>query len=354
MMLFVLPLFYSLILGVNDPSNRPVIAVDGLNLVVIYVAGTAALLWAVARGKMRGATICLLATALVVLDLFGATASFNPSTDDVVSGYRHPQAIAFLQQRMHSEEPFRISSTTLAWQPDLAEIAGLNDAGGLFDPMQLASYKRVVDAMSSGSAPQLYNLLNVRYLITDSKADAPSPDFVQALRTDDGLIIWENQKVMPRAWLAYDAVPTDINTALDAVTASGFKPEATLYLSGSLAAPESGGSGSADVVSSGNDQVTLTVRTNRRASLVLADTAYPGWVATVDGVDTPIATADGIFRAISVPSGTHEVVFQFKPSIVTQSWLVALASLMLLIAAAAAGTVQFVTVRPRAIYPRPR
>lgn len=338
LILFVIPLFYSLILGVNDPSNRPVIAVDGLNLAVVYLSGTLVLLWAVSRGRIRGATVVLLATVLIVLDLYGATASFNPGSNDLTASYRHVQAVAFLQQQARAHGPFRIASTTLAWQPDLASIAGLDDAGGLFDPMQPASYKKVYDVMSRGTNPALYDLLNVRYVITDSKAKAPSSSFSQVLKTDGGLILWENQNVMPRAWLSYGAQQSTKAAALSAVTTPGFDPVSTLFVSGQLHPAESGGSGSARIDSYQNDRVSIHVQTDRRAYLVLADTAYPGWVATVDGTDTPIATADGILRAVSVPAGTHEVVFRFNPPIVTVSWILSLVSLLILVGVATIGT----------------
>ena len=83
--------------------------------------------------------------------------------------------------------------------------------------------------------------------------------------------------------------------------------------------------------------MTVHVSTNQPAYLVLADTAYPGWNATVDGSRTPIATADGIFRAIAVPAGAHDVVFRFEPSIVTKSVIISIISFMALLSMAVVG-----------------
>ncbi len=337
LILFVIPLFYIQILGVNDPSNRPVIAVDGLNMAVIYLVATAVLLWAVTRGGLRGSVVVLFATMLIVFDLYGATASFNPTSDDLTAGFRHPQAVSFLQQQMRQNGPFRIASTTLNWQPDLASIAGLQDAGGLFDPMQPAHYKKVSDVLTGGSDPKLYDLLNVRYLITDDKAVAPSPTFSKVFQTDDGLVIWENSAALPRAWLVYSAESVTVDDALAKVTASGFDPSTSLYLSGQLAPAEPGGKGDAEIQQYTNDRVTVHVSTNQPAYLVLADTAYPGWTATIDGSGTNIATADGIFRAIAVPAGAHDVVFRFEPSIVTKSVIISIISFMALLSMAVVG-----------------
>ncbi len=337
LILFVIPLFYSLILGVNDPSNRPVIAVDGLNLAVLYLAATAVILWVVVRGAVKGSVVVILTTLLIVVDLYGATASFNPTSEDLTAGFRHPEAVSFLQQQMRQDGPFRIASTTLNWQPDFASVAGLQDAGGLFDPMQPARYKKVSDVLSGGSDPALYTLLNVEYVVTDDKASAPGPGFTRALTTDDGLVLWKNGNVLPRVRLSYDAQPASVDDALSAVVAPGFDPTKTLYLSGNLSTAEPGGSGSATVVDYQDDRVSIHVSTDRPAYLVLADTAYPGWIASVDGAGTPIATADGIYRAIAVPAGTHDVVFRFKPSIVARSVVVSVVSFVALIVMAIIG-----------------
>ena len=40
---------------------------------------------------------------------------------------------------------------------------------------------------------------------------------------------------------------------------------------------------------------------------------YPGWIAELDGRQTPILRADVLFRAVEVPAGRHTVVFRYAP-----------------------------------------
>ena len=47
--------------------------------------------------------------------------------------------------------------------------------------------------------------------------------------------------------------------------------------------------------------------------LFLADLAYPGWKAYVDGQETQIYRADYLFRSVFVPAGTHSVEFVYRP-----------------------------------------
>jgi uncharacterized membrane protein YfhO len=76
--------------------------------------------------------------------------------------------------------------------------------------------------------------------------------------------------------------------------------------------------------------VTINIDAERGGWLVLADTDYPGWSATVDGVDAPIFRANLAFRAVQVDAGAHEVRFEYRPG-----WLLpgALVSLLALVVA---------------------
>jgi len=61
------------------------------------------------------------------------------------------------------------------------------------------------------------------------------------------------------------------------------------------------------------NSVDLSVTAARESLLVLTDTWFPGWKATVNGQPTPIYQANGYFRAVLLPKGDNEVVFTYRP-----------------------------------------
>ncbi|MFV1995666.1 MAG: YfhO family protein, partial [Verrucomicrobiales bacterium] len=60
-------------------------------------------------------------------------------------------------------------------------------------------------------------------------------------------------------------------------------------------------------------EVALEVTSRAPALLVLNDSFYPGWEATVDGHESPIYRANLLFRAIEVPAGRSRVLFTYRP-----------------------------------------
>ncbi|RKX23232.1 MAG: hypothetical protein DRP45_10725, partial [Candidatus Zixiibacteriota bacterium] len=60
------------------------------------------------------------------------------------------------------------------------------------------------------------------------------------------------------------------------------------------------------------ERVVIKVETVQDRILVMTDTWFPSWTATVDGQPTRILRADAAFRAIEVPAGSKQVVFEYR------------------------------------------
>lgn len=273
---FVVPLLASRVLGVNDPGNRPVIALDNVNLLAIWLALGLGVLIPAWRGRLTGRLLAFAVVAVVVVDLFHATAPFNPTTDPILSGYRHPEAVAFLRDQVRTQGPFRILATTAAWQPELAVLAQLESADGAFDPLAIKAYDDYRSAAIANPLSDEMRSLNVRYVITGAEDAAPAPGYEPVLRTTDGLVIWEAPAWNPRAWLE-------------------------------------GGTGSVTVSEFSPGRVELQVSTSTGGTLIVSQVNYPGWRATADGAPVTIETFNGVLQAIDLPPGTDTVTLSFQP-----------------------------------------
>jgi len=61
------------------------------------------------------------------------------------------------------------------------------------------------------------------------------------------------------------------------------------------------------------DHVRIHVAETKPGTLILSDSYYPGWKASVDGKTQPVFPVDGMFRGVHLGRGIHEVVFYYAP-----------------------------------------
>ena len=62
------------------------------------------------------------------------------------------------------------------------------------------------------------------------------------------------------------------------------------------------------------DRLAYKARTADGGVAVFSEVYFPwGWKATVDGKEMPIARVNYLLRALRLPAGEHEIVFEFKP-----------------------------------------
>ena len=130
--------------------------------------------------------------------------------------------------------------------------------------------------------------------------------------------IYANLDALPRAYLIHHVITARTpQAALAQLRTPTFDPM-------TMAVVENGQPLSTTATDQDQAQITnyqaeaVTIRTTSRAPalLVLSDTNFPGWTATVDDTPTPIRTTNYLFRGVAVPAGEHIVRFHYRP----QSW----------------------------------
>lgn len=132
--------------------------------------------------------------------------------------------------------------------------------------------------------------------------------------------VYAYDDALPRASVFHEArwIP-DADDALAALANPRTDVKRTLILSGTPdpgPAPASPGPGpeeSAAIVH--RDAATIEIHADLRSAgfVMLNDTYFPGWVATIDGAPTEILNADYLFRAVRVGAGRHVIRYAYQP-----------------------------------------
>ncbi len=322
LLFLVAPLFLLAVVTSTTPPEPAVRALDSVVLLAGWLA-LAALWLRALRTNLARESLGLAGLSLVLLDLFSATSTFNPTSDDLVVHFRHPEVVDFLYRATQEEGPWRLLALTILWQPSAAAVHDLEDAGGLFDPMQPAAYARALECARTAPERPLLDLLNVRYLLTRTDDGTFSPFFTKRLAAATGLVVWENPDALPRVWLRGRATVAEIAHTLDRLCSDTFDPRAELYLARPLPAADPTANGTATARWEGTNRLSIEVEASAPAYLVLAVSADPGWRAELDGQPATLVTANGIYQALWVPAGRHTVRLTYWPPLL--SWGIAFA-----------------------------
>ncbi len=184
--------------------------------------------------------------------------------------------------------------------------------------------------LSAGLA--LDGLANVGWLVDAPQAVHRSPDLEEVYRGDD-MVVYRNKRVQPRAAFFPNAVDLPLADLRDwnygrgqvlpefagLLRQPGFDAAKTLVLDEAAPAPPAASgpataaSPSVEITRYQADRVELEIDAPKAGYVQLADTDFPGWTASLDGVPVPILRSWLAFRAVAVPAGRSRLVFSYRP-----------------------------------------
>jgi len=164
----------------------------------------------------------------------------------------------------------------------------------------------------------------VNYYLHNTLLDAPlfprdEKGYFEKVATLDGIEVYENKAAFPRAFLVPRARVVPSEDDMFAIMASNdFDPAQDVLLEEPPPGPLSqeistAPLGTATVIDRSFTRETVKVQAWRPCMLVLSETYFPGWTATVNGQATKILPAYHAFRAVYLPAGEHTVAFSYKP-----------------------------------------
>jgi len=176
-----------------------------------------------------------------------------------------------------------------------------------------ATRRRLVDltAMRFMLVPEAF------FVRADVRQFAMEAGFVRRPDVAPGIVLLENPHAAPRAFVVYRTLPApEPDDLLSRLSAPTFDPLVESFVEGDVGidgagAPERGEPATFVV----DDEAAVELEVNAAAPglVVLADSFYSGWEATVDGVPAPIVPTNLLFRGVRVPAGNHRVRFEYHP-----------------------------------------
>lgn len=253
------------------------------------------------------------------------------------------QHLAQLTQQTHSRisaSPTGLSKSNI---PMLAAIADARVCSALV-PSRFADYLATAGAnigwtyfaIPSAHSPYL-DLAAARYILATKSENDPlagDPQLVRLFQTF-GAAVYQNHSALPRFRLVHQAVAaTDRKHAAQLLSRHLFgrthventKLYSAVILEQVPKAPQAPTAADSappedvDILEDSPDELVVRTHSAQPGYLVIADTFYPGWEATVDGAPRPIYPANVAFRAVPVDAGEHTVCLRYRLPV---AWLVA-------------------------------
>ena len=266
-----------------------------------------------------------LAVALVILDLGSVTwPMLARATGPQAALTAQPvNALARLGARDHRA---RVSSTRLvvADSPTAVARSGglefyLNDwidwrahslggnHGALPDRWRLAK-----------DLPRSYRAMCGLGVVYMSGAPGPAWDSLlfQVVHRDSAEVVYRLRHALGRAYaVGLVVAPGDDETLVQAMLSPEYRAERVALASDAAVAGSYPGSDGCRIrwVEDQPDRMVLDVEAPASAFVVVADTHFPGWSASVGGVEVPIHRVNQLVRGVVVPAGRHRLVMRFVP-----------------------------------------
>jgi hypothetical protein len=256
----------------------------------------------------RFVTVAVMALALIELG--------NVST----SGFRErtPERRESLLPNLNQ---FRDLADFLRHQPELPRV-NATEVTGIFN---LGDWEGIDTLTGFGAgltknilaldwqAVRTQNLLAITYSLSKQP---PRPDQKVVFGGASGISVLRNADALPRARIVHRIESAtsvkELRTRLDDAS---FDARSTAVMLGPVPSLQScAGEEQAHISERSANSVVIDARVACLGMLILADTWYPGWIATVDGRPEPIHQANLALRGVVLEQGDHRIEFHYQPA----------------------------------------
>ncbi len=333
-------------------ANAPALRLGSLRLLVVVLAAAAAL-WAVARGRLRGAAAAGALVLLTAADLWLVDRHFYTFSPRASELFRDDEITARLRQE---QPPFRLldgqdsypQSTLMAYR--IPSVLG-------YHGNELRYYQELGDKAAGWrnlGSPVLMDLLAVRFLVLQQDQQVPGFHKVMGPITSTfgtQAVLFERDTLPAYARVVAAAVKVPEGQVVPTVTNPRFPADRVVLYADTASVspaplpdslPESAVSATVTEWRPGAMRISLAGANPAQTYLVVSENWYPDWQAEVDGQPALVLRGNHSLLSLVLPAGAREVSLRFDSSRYALGKVV---SLLGLVAAAALALVPLVLAR---------
>ncbi len=213
--------------------------------------------------------------------------------------------LPYEEQILKDKDPnFRVMNLTTNTFNDARTSYYLKSVGG-YHASKLRRYQDLIDAHISKGNMSVYNMLNTKYFIQDTKDGATpmlNPEAMGNCWFADSLVVANSPKEESDALNSINIKNTIVTDAKFGNLIDNFNTthDSTAFIKLTKYSP---------------DVLEYSSSTSTDKTAVFSEIYYPyGWNAYIDGQKAEIFRVNYVLRALNIPEGSHQIRFEFRPT----------------------------------------
>lgn len=281
------------------------------------------------------------------LEVTSFTRDINPFQDKAHQ-YKTTPAIEWLKdngagRKEETGGQWRIVSfaNAAALPGSVAQIFGIRSLNG-YVPMTNRATAELLEAMDPGILKvdervigaiddvdllrlPLLDLLGVRFVVCgldgynvlQTKMDALPDMELRYMNKEEVFAIYERKTALPPAFMVEEVVRVaDKSERLKRLVSEDFEPERVAFVTDESGVAGEGRfvRGKVEYARPTSERIELDVDSMGPGFVVVSETHFPGWEATLDGERVPLVQANHALMGVRVPEGTHRVEIVYRPA----------------------------------------
>lgn len=310
-----------------------------MNCLFVLIAG-ASVVYARMISRISAKSFVIICGIITILDVGMFAIRTVDATVRTTENHSNLEYLSVLRHHQMSSRVLPLNAMAFTNQGSLYQVPAITG----YNPLILASYQRLLGVIRGEAVDpadrvpmvttydsRLLPLLNVGYVISDHPLNDPQ----LTLLDSRGAYLYKLPIHPQPARMYYNVeyLPDDGQIA-SRLADTSFDPMQTLLIKGANAsitsAVDSKPVWKVNLIRSSALRTEFDVYTSAPGWLLISDTYYPGWKATVNGRQTTIRQAHLALRAIEIPEGRHTVVFVYDPDSFRFGMFISLVSTLIL------------------------